>query len=165
MLGHELDHLISINQTAFIKDRYIHDNFMYVHKALKVLHKKKIPDLFIKLDISKVFDSINWAYLLQIMEFIGFGQRWRNWISALWGTASSVFLLNGEPGKRILHCVGVRKGDPVSPMLFFLAMEPLHRLFKRAQDWGLLKELSTGCDTFRISVYADDVAVFIRPYQ
>jgi hypothetical protein len=26
----ELDHLISINQTAFIRDRCIHDNFMYV---------------------------------------------------------------------------------------------------------------------------------------
>jgi hypothetical protein len=70
------------------------------------------------------------------------GQRWRNWISALWCTASSSFLLNGEPGKRILHCRGVRQGDPLSPMPFLLAMEPLHIIFKKAQDWGLLKELS-----------------------
>jgi retron-type reverse transcriptase len=106
-LGPELDHLIFINQTAFIKDRCIHDNFIYVQEALKVLHKKKIPGLFIKLDISKAFDSVNWAYLLQIMKFIGFSQRWMNWISALWGTTSSVFLLNGEPDKRILHYRGV----------------------------------------------------------
>jgi retron-type reverse transcriptase len=106
-LGPELDHLISINQTAFIKDRCIHDNFIYGQEALKVLHKKKIPGLFIKLDISKAFDSVNWAYLLQIMKFIGFSQRWMNWISALWGTTSSVFLLNGEPDKRILHYRGV----------------------------------------------------------
>jgi hypothetical protein len=99
------------------------------------------------------------------MEYIGMGQRWRNWISALWCTASSSFLLNGEPGKRILHCRGVRQGDPLSPMPFLLAMEPLHIIFKKAQDWGLLKELSPCCDTFRVSLYADDVVVFIRPTE
>jgi hypothetical protein len=41
-------------------------------------------------------------------------------------------LLNGEPGKRIFHCRGVRQEDPLSPMLFLLAIEPLHRLFKKA---------------------------------
>jgi hypothetical protein len=49
----ELDHLISLNQTAFIKKRCIHDNFVYVQQVIKELHKRKIPSLFIKLDISK----------------------------------------------------------------------------------------------------------------
>jgi hypothetical protein len=50
-------------------------------------------------------------------------------------------------------------------MLFLLAMEPLHRLFNKAQEWRLLKELSPACDTFRVSLFADDVAVFIRPSE
>jgi hypothetical protein len=163
-LGHELEHVVSINQIAFIKNRCIHDNFMYVQEALKELHKKKITGLFIKLDILKDIDSVNWSYLPHRMEYIGMGQRWRNWISALWCTASSSsFLLNGEPGKIILYCRGVRQGDPLSPMIFLLDMEPLHKLFKKAQDWGLLKELSPVYDTFRVSLYADDVAAFIRP--
>jgi hypothetical protein len=57
----------------------------------------------------------------------------------------------------------VRQGDPLSPMLFLLAMEPLHRLFKKAQEQGILQQLSNGCDTFRVSLYADDVAIFINP--
>jgi hypothetical protein len=48
-------------------------------------------------------------------------------------------------------------------MLFLLAMEPLHRLFRKAQEQGLLKQLSSGCDAFRASLYADDVVVFINP--
>jgi hypothetical protein len=48
-------------------------------------------------------------------------------------------------------------------MLFLLAMEPLHRIFKRAQEQGLLKQLSSGCDTLRASLYANDVVVFINP--
>jgi hypothetical protein len=38
--------------------------------------------------------------LLDIMTYIGFGARWRDWIEALWGTTSSSFLINGEPGEK-----------------------------------------------------------------
>jgi hypothetical protein len=48
-------------------------------------------------------------------------------------------------------------------MLFLLAMEPLHRLFIKAQQDGLLETVSTCCENFRMSLYADDAAVFIRP--
>jgi hypothetical protein len=42
-------------------------------------------------------------------------------------------------------------------------MEPLHMLFKKAQEVGLLKKLSHVCDTFRMSLYTDDVSMFINP--
>jgi hypothetical protein len=140
----------------------IHDNFVYVQQVIKDLHKRKIPALFIKLDISKVFDIVSWPYLLDIMQFWGFGQRWREWIASLWCTILSSYLLNGDPCKRVIHCRGVRHGDPLSPMLFLLAMEPLHKLFARAQQTQLLDKLSKGCDRFRVSLYVNDVALFIR---
>jgi hypothetical protein len=96
------------------------------------------------------------------MEFLGFGCRWRDWVSALWGT-SSAFLLNGQPGRRIRHQRGVRQGDPLSPMLFLLAMEPLHKLFHYAQNTGALSYLHPNCAGFRMSLYVDDAAVFISP--
>jgi hypothetical protein len=160
-----LDSLISKNQTAFIKKRSIHDNFMYAQGVIKDLHKRKVPSLFIKLDISKAFDTVNWLFLLHIMEQLGFTQRWRNWISSMWCTASSSFMVNGVPGKKIFHCRGVRQGDPLSPTFFLLAMEPLHRLFKKAQEVGLLAKLSKECDRFRVSLYADDATLFIKPTE
>jgi hypothetical protein len=92
-----LDSLISYNQTTFIKRRCIHDNFMYVQEVIKDLHKKKVPSLFTKLNISKAFNTVNWPYLLHVMECLGFSLRWRNWISSLWCTSSSSFLVNGVP--------------------------------------------------------------------
>jgi hypothetical protein len=162
-MGPELNHLISINQSTFIKKRCIHDNFVYVQQVIKDLHKKKVPALFIKLDICKAFDSANWPYLISIMTHLGFGQRWRNWISALWCTTSSTYLLNGEPRKKVLHCRGIKQGDPLSPMLFLLAMELLHLLFLKAQQVGLITTLISGCNSFRVSLYADDAALFIKP--
>jgi hypothetical protein len=62
------------------------------------------------------------------------------------------FCTAGASGKRTL-----------SPMLFLLAMEPLHMLFKRAQEAGLLSKVSPSCDMFRISLYADAATLFIKP--
>lgn len=58
-LAPHLDQLISVNQKAFIQKRCIHDNFVYVQQVIKELHKKKISSMFIKLDISKAFDTVN----------------------------------------------------------------------------------------------------------
>jgi hypothetical protein len=161
-LGPQLDELISINQSAFIRKRCLHDNFMFMQQAIRQLQRKKDPTLFIKLAISKDFDSVNWPFLIQVMAHLGFGQRWRDWIATLWSTTSSSFLVNGVSGRRILHCRGVRQGDPLSPMLFLLAIEPLHRLFKKAQQMGLLKKIGSCCENFRVSLYADDATLFIK---
>lgn len=164
-LAPKLKHLISANQSAFIKKRCIHNNLTYVHQVIRELHRKKISSLFIKLDISKAFDTVNWSYLLEIMTFLGFGQRSRDWISVLWGTTSSCYLLNGEPGQRVIHARGVRQGDLLSHMLFLLAIEPLHKMFQHAQKIGMLKQLHKCCNNFRISLYADDAVVFIQPQE
>jgi hypothetical protein len=136
---------------------------MYVQQVIKDLHNKKVPNHFIKLDISKAFDTVNWSYLLDIMSFLGFGPRWRSWVASLWATSSSAFLLNGEPGPRIRHRRGVRQGDPLSPMIFMLVMESLHMLFHKAQETRILGYLHQNCASFRMSLYADDAAVFINP--
>jgi hypothetical protein len=74
-LAPSLDSLISYNQPAFIKKRCIHDNFMYVQQVIKDLHKRKVPSLFIKLDMFKAFDTASWPYLLHIMDHLGLPQR------------------------------------------------------------------------------------------
>jgi hypothetical protein len=58
-LGLELKHLISNSQTSFIKGRCIHDSFAYVQGVINYLHKKHTPALFIKLGISKAFDTVS----------------------------------------------------------------------------------------------------------
>ena len=131
-----LDRLVATNQSAFTRGRCIHDNFMLVQQTIKVLHRRKIASLFLKLDISKAFDSVAWAFLLEILEHLGFGDNWRNLISNLLKSASTQVLLNGEPGEIISHQRGLRQGDLLSPMLFILVMDVLNSLFIQAESEG-----------------------------
>jgi hypothetical protein len=71
----------------------------------------------------------------------GFGHRWRGWISALLATASSKIILNGHQGPPIKHFRGVRQGDSLSPMLFIIAMDVLHRMFTKACTVGVLRQM------------------------
>jgi hypothetical protein len=66
-------------------------------------------------------------------------------------------------GRGFCTAGGKARRSPLSPMLFLLAMEPLHILFRNTQEWGLLGKLSSSCDIFRVSLYADDAAILIRP--
>ena len=57
-LGPHMSTLVSNAQSAFIKTRSIHDNFMYVRNLAQRLHKSNTPSLLFKLDIRKAFDSV-----------------------------------------------------------------------------------------------------------
>jgi hypothetical protein len=61
-------------------------------------------------------------------------------------------MLNGIPGHKILHRRGLRQGDPLSPIFFIL----------KAADDGLLEPLTENSDHTRISLYADDVVIFLH---
>ncbi|WVZ74605.1 hypothetical protein U9M48_022767 [Paspalum notatum var. saurae] len=144
--------LVSPNQSAFIKGRSIHDNFLSVHNTIRHLHGNKTLALFIKLDITKAFDSE-----------LGFPTRWCDWIAALLSTSLSRVLLNGVPSALIKHGRGLLQGDPLSPLLFIIAIDPLQKLLDLATNMGCLGKLYGKTATLRASMYADDAAIFIKP--
>ena len=160
-----MNNLISNAQSAFIKKRSIHDNFMYVRNLARRLHKNKTPSLLFKLDIRKAFDSVRWEYVLDILQRCGFPSRFRDWIAALLSTSSSRVLLNGVPGPPISHGKGLRQGDSMSPLLFVIAIDPLQQLLNSATRIGLLHKIRGRGIIIRTSLYADDAAVFVAPIR
>jgi len=129
----------------------------------RAYHKNKTPTLLFKLDIAKEFDSVSWEYLLELMEKRGFSVKWRNWIALILSSSSSSVMINGVPGPFFHHERGLRQGDPLSPYLFILAIDTLHRLFDLATEEGELTELRGRHASIRLSLYADDAALFLNP--
>jgi hypothetical protein len=164
-LAPHMDKLVSTNQSAFIKGRFIQDNFMMVQQTARFLHAQKQPRILLKLDISKASGSVSWAFLLDILEHMGFGRGWRDIIAGLLSTSSTQILLNGVPRDFINHQRGLRQGDPFSPMLFIIVMDALNLLISKAAESGLLQPLSSRSIQHRVSLYADDVVLFVRPSE
>ena len=99
--------------------------------------------MLLKIDIVKSFDTVSWTFLLEALQHMGFGRRWKNWILVILGTASTKILLNGQAGRRICHARGLQQGDPLSPMLFVLVMEVINHIVRWLDSEGLLTQLGS----------------------
>uniref|UniRef100_A0A453I1L4 Reverse transcriptase domain-containing protein n=1 Tax=Aegilops tauschii subsp. strangulata TaxID=200361 RepID=A0A453I1L4_AEGTS len=107
-LAPHMNDLVSNAQSAFIKRRSIHDNFMCVRNFARRPHKCKTPALLFKLDIKKAFDSIKWESILDLLQRLGFPNEFRACIVVLLSSSSSRILLNGLPGPPVKHRCGLR---------------------------------------------------------
>lgn len=50
--------LVAFNQSVFIKERSLHDNFLLVRRVARKISERKCKGVFLKLDISRAFDSL-----------------------------------------------------------------------------------------------------------
>jgi hypothetical protein len=159
----KMEKLVSCNQSAFIRGRNLHDNFMLVRQLARKINSRREAGILIKLDISRAFDSLSWAFLLDVMHRLGFPEAWLNWVCIALRSASTRVLVNGSPGKKIVHARGLRQGDPLSPQLFVLSMEVVTLIFSKAVDYGLLSPIGNCTKLQRLSIFADDVVFLSSP--
>jgi hypothetical protein len=164
-LAPHMDALVMPNQSAFIKGRAIHDNFIAVWSMAKLLHARRCSCVLLKIDIAKAFDTVTWAFLLDLPRHIGFSAKWISWVSLLLSTASTKILINGRPSQHICQARGLRQGDPLSPFLFVLTMEALNAMFKEADARGLLSPLRVPAIHHRVSLHAGDLVIFVLPTE
>ncbi|KAM0904437.1 hypothetical protein ACQ4PT_017999 [Festuca glaucescens] len=158
-----LGDIVSANQSAFVRGRCLHDNFVLVRQVARRVNQKKVPGVLLKLDLSRAFDSMSWAFPFEVLRRRGFGALFLKWIALLLYMANTRVTVNGVPGDRIHHVQGLRQGDPTSPMLFVAAMEVLTAIVAKAVHNGILENLANVSPLQRLSIYADDVVLFFKP--
>ena len=118
-----------------------------------------------KLAFEKAYDHVNWGFLLAVLEKMGFGQRWINWISWCISTPSFLVIVNGTLLGFFQRSKGLRQGDPLSPYLFVLAMEALSCLLGRAMEYDFLTSFKVngrGGEGLKVThlLFIDDTKVF-----
>jgi hypothetical protein len=147
-----MESLVSKNQSAFIKGRNLHDNFLLVQQLARKINRRKEPGVLLKLDLARAFDSLSWSFLFEVLERLGFPVMVRRWITIAFRTVTTKVAVNGVPGRRITHARGLRQGDPLSPLLFVLIMEVMTALLNKAVDLWMLSPIGNCLATQRVSI-------------
>lgn len=157
--------LIHPDQTGFVRQRCITENFAYAAEIVQCYHKRKIPTVVLKLDFQKAFDSVQWSVLDSILAAKNFPALWRRWINNINSSSQTAILLNGVPGNWMQCKKGLRQGDPLSPYLFILVADTLQQLILQASNRGDLRHPLHPDRPCPVLQYADDTLIILPAEQ
>jgi len=77
-----MNSIISPTQSAFLKGRSLMDGVLVVNELVDFAKKKNKQCLIFKVDFEKAYDSVDWSFLVYVMERVGLSPKWVAWMKA-----------------------------------------------------------------------------------
>ena len=145
--------IIHHNQVGYVQGRNISENLRALLDIMEYTKLHDIPGLMVSLDFKKAFDSLEWDFMLKILEKFNIGPSFIRWVKTVYTGASSCVINNGITSGYFKLGRGVRQGDPLSPYLFVLAVEILGSVIRENNN---IRGIMCGHTEVKLLQYADD---------
>ena len=155
-----LHHWILPSQTGFVPNRCILDNIFLAFEAIEWTKENNQDLCMLLLDFEKAYDRVNWTFLKQTMEQMGFHEQWITQVMSLNLNASASILVNGQSSKPFKLQRSMRQGCPLAPYLFLLTVDVLGQMLQHPQSGvqGLRLPDNT---TITNQMFADDTLLLL----
>ena len=145
--------LILPDQKGFVKGRSIHHHIRFLADLQDLVTSRDEEAYALFLDFQKAFDRVNWGYMFRVLDRMGFGHGFTQWIKLLYTNPQAHLLINRNIQPALYPTRGVKQGDPLSALLFILTIEPLGNLLRSHEEYGVcLNDDHTATSMF----FADD---------
>ncbi|CAA7046646.1 unnamed protein product [Microthlaspi erraticum] len=158
-----LPEIILPNQTAFIRDRLLLENVLLAAEVINGYHRKDLsPRITLKIDIAKAFDSMRWDFILACLTAYRLPRELIGWVKTCISSPVFSVSINGLTSGYFKGRTGLRQGDPLSPILFVMAMNVLSLMLNRAAIDGIFN-YHPGCKDVQLThlSFADDLLIFV----
>ena len=145
--------LISSDQTAYVKGRYIGESVRLLNDILEYTDNNKIEAILFSADFEKAFDSVDHTFLLATLIEFGFGPDFIQWVKTFLKDCESCVMNNGHSSGYFPLNRGTRQGDPLSAYLFILVLEVMLIQIRENDN---IKGINIGNYDIKLSAFADD---------
>ena len=155
--------VISTDQTAFIRKRFIGHNIRIVEDIIEYCEKLKARGVLVFLDFEKAFDSIEKEFIIQALKAFGFGEQFITWFKVLYKDSTSMIKNNGWISEHFPVERGIKQGCPISALLFILSVEILALSIKQNRNIKGI-DISSGQTSTQLKIkqFADDAILFLK---
>ena len=94
-LKETLRDLISCQQTAYVKSRFIGESGRLILYILEISNVLNLRGYIVTVDIEKAFDSLSHSFLLACLKKFGFGHDFIRWVTILLQSQESCIINAG----------------------------------------------------------------------
>lgn len=155
--------IITPYQTGFVRGRFIADNGLLMKLIMEHAVISGSTSIGLLLDQEKAYDRVHPEYLRAVLLRFGYPLSLVNCIDKLFFGNQLHINVNGFISPSVHQQRGLKQGDPISPILFNLAFEPLLRTIladPRLQGYILPGPLTP--NPVKLMAYADDIVCMLN---